>query len=122
MNEFDKVASTPLDEWIEYLKDGTIRPDTTVPGLREAREKLKYDSMTRGERYAYEEHLTNVVILEDAIENAKWEGLTEGKAEGLAEGETKAMRQAATNMKQMGMDAVAISNCTGLTADEIEKL
>ena len=78
VNEFDKVASTPLDEWIEYLKDGTIRPDTTVPGLREAREKLKYDSMTRGERYAYEEHLTNVVILEDAIENAKWEGLTEG--------------------------------------------
>ena len=122
VNEFDKVASTPLDEWIEYLKDGTIRPDTTVPGLREAREKLKYDSMTRGERYAYEEHLTNVVILEDAIENAKWEGLTEGKAEGLAEGETKAMRQAATNMKQMGTDAVAISNCTGLTADEIEKL
>ena len=122
VTEFDKVASTPLDEWIEYLKDGTIRPDTTVPGLREAREKLKYDSMTRGERYAYEEHLTNVVILEDAIENAKWEGLTEGKAEGLAEGETKAMRQAATNMKQMGMDAVAISNCTGLTADEIEKL
>ena len=122
VNEFDKVASTPLDEWIEYLKDGTIRPDTTVPGLREAREKLKYDSMPRGERYAYEEHLTNVVILEDAIENAKWEGLTEGKAEGLAEGETKAMRQAATNMKQMGMDAVAISNCTGLTADEIEKL
>ena len=122
VNEFDKVASTPLDEWIEYLKDGTIRPDTTVPGLREAREKLKYDSMTRGERYAYEEHLTNVVILEDAIENAKWEGLTEGKAEELAEGETKAMRQAATNMKQMGMDAVAISNCTGLTADEIEKL
>ncbi len=122
VNEFDKVASTPLDEWIAYLKDGTIRPDTTVPGLREAREKLKYDSMTRGERYAYEEHLTNVVILEDAIENAKWEGLAEGKAEGLAEGETKAMRQAATNMKQMGMDVVAISNCTGLTADEIERL
>ena len=36
VNEFDKVASTPLDEWIEYLKDGTIRPDTTVPGLRVA--------------------------------------------------------------------------------------
>ena len=71
VNEFDKVASTPLDEWIEYLKDGTIRPDTTAPGLREAREKLKYDSMTRGERHAYEEHLTNVVILEDAIETAE---------------------------------------------------
>ena len=41
VNEFDKVATTPLDEWIKYLKDGTIRPDTTTPGLREAREKLK---------------------------------------------------------------------------------
>ena len=37
VNEFDKAALTPLDEWIEYLKDGTIRPDTTVPGLKEAR-------------------------------------------------------------------------------------
>lgn len=78
--------------------------------------------MTRGERHAYEEHLTNVVILEDAIENAKWEGLTEGKAEGLAKGEAKALYQTAANMKRMGMDAAAISSCTGLTAEEIGKL
>ena len=82
--------------------------------------------MTRGERHAYEEHLTNVAILEDAIENAKWEGLTEGKAEGLAEGlakgEAKALHQTAANMKRMGMDAAAISSCTGLTAEEIGKL
>ena len=81
--------------------------------------------MTRGERHAYEEHLTNGVILEDAIENAKWEGLTEGKAEGLAEGlakEAKALHQTAANMKRMGMDAAAISSCTGLTAEEIGKL
>ena len=57
VNEFDKVASTPLDEWIKYLKDGTIRPDTTTPGLREAREKLKYYSMSSSERHAYDEHL-----------------------------------------------------------------
>jgi predicted transposase/invertase (TIGR01784 family) len=50
VNEFDKVALTPLDEWIEYLKDGTIRPDTTAPGLKEAREKLKYYSMSPQER------------------------------------------------------------------------
>lgn len=44
VNEFDKVAVTPLEEWMKYLKDGTIRPDTTAPGLSEAREKLKYFS------------------------------------------------------------------------------
>ena len=38
---------TPLEEWIEYLKTGIIRPDTTAPGLGEAREKLKYYSARR---------------------------------------------------------------------------
>ena len=57
VNEFNKVAVTPLEEWIEYLKTGIIRPDTTAPGLGEAREKLKYYSMTPQERHAYDEHL-----------------------------------------------------------------
>ena len=50
VNEFDQVATTPLNEWMKYLKDGTIRPDTTAPGLGEAREKLKYYSMNVQER------------------------------------------------------------------------
>ena len=52
VNEFDKVAVTPLEEWMNYLKDGTIRPDTMAPGLGEAREKLKYYSMTPEDRHA----------------------------------------------------------------------
>ena len=134
VNEFDKVASTPLDEWIEYLKDGTIRPDTTVPGLREAREKLKYDSMSRGERYAYDEHLTNVVIQEDAIENAKWEGLVEGRAEGLemgraeglemgrAEGGKQTQLEIAHNLKKLSLPLETIIQVTGLSVEEIESL
>ena len=35
VNEFNKVAVTPLEEWIEYLKTGCIRPDTQAPGLGE---------------------------------------------------------------------------------------
>jgi len=33
VNEFNSVATTPLEEWIEYLKTGNIRPDTTAPVL-----------------------------------------------------------------------------------------
>ena len=129
VNEFDKVAMTPLDEWIEYLKDGTIRPDTTAPGLREAREKLKYYSMSSSERHAYDEHLNAIMIQNDVLDTAKWEGriegkaegLAEGKAEGLAEGEAK-LRQTAANMKRMGISTTDIADCTGLPAEEIEKL
>lgn len=130
VNEFDKVASTSLDEWIEYLKDGTIRPDTTAPGLKEAREKLKYYSMSPQERLVYDRHLDAIMIQNDVLDTAKWEGrmegLAEGKAEGLAEGKAEGlaegMRQIATNMKRMGMDIESIANCTGLTRNEISSL
>ena len=130
VNEFDKVATTPLDEWIKYLKDGTIRPDTTTPGLREAREKLKYYSMSSQERHAYDEHLNVIMIQNDVLDTAKWEGriegLAEGKAEGLTEGEAKgkaeALRQTAVNMKRMGIETTGIAKCTGLSVEEIESL
>ena len=130
VNEFDKVARTSLDEWVKYLKDGTIRPDTTAPGLREAREKLKYYSMSPQERLAYDRHLDAVMIQNDVIDTAKWEGQLEGeakgKAEGLVEGEAKGlaegMRQVAVNMKRLGIDMKSIINCTGLTEEEIASL
>ena len=31
VNEFDRVAVTPMEEWMRYLKDGVIEPDTTAP-------------------------------------------------------------------------------------------
>ena len=126
VNEFDKVARTPLDEWIEYLKDGTIRPDTTTPGLREAREKLRYYSMSPQERLVYDRHIDDIIIQNDAIATSKWEGrmegLAEGEAKGKAEGLAEGKRLIAANLKRMGMDIHAIANSTGLTEEEISSL
>ena len=130
VNEFDKVALTPLDEWIEYLKDGTIRPDTTAPGLKEAREKLKYYSMSPQERLIYDRHIDAIMIQNDVIGTAKLEGRIEGKAEGIAEGEAKGkaeglaegMRQVASKMKDTGVDVATIVKCTGLSEEIILSL
>lgn len=126
VNEFDKVACTPLDEWIKYLKDGTIRPDTTAPGLREAREKLKYYSMSVKERRAYDEHLNVIMIQNDVLSTAKWEGriegLAEGEAKGMEKGIAKGLLQAAMKMKLAGMPLPVIADCTGLTVEEIEMI
>ena len=126
VNEFDKVAVTPLEEWMKYLKEGIIRPDTTAPGLNEAREKLKYYSMSKEERQAYDEHLSAVMIQNDVLDTAKLEGriegLAEGRAEGRAEGITEGLLQTARNLKSMGMPAEVIQKATGLSIEEIEKL
>ena len=114
VNEFNQVAVTPLEEWSEYLKDGTIRADTTAPGLSEAREKLLYYNMSDEERRAYDEHLSDIMIQNDALEGAKLEGRAEGRMEGRAE--------IAANMKKQGWDIQQIVQITGLTSEEIEKL
>ena len=122
VNEFDKVAVTPLEEWMKYLKDGTIRPDTTAPGLSEAREKLKYFSMPPKERMAYDEHLSAVMIQNDVLDSAKLEGKIEGRAEGRAEGRDEERFSIARNMKQLGIPVDVIVKSTGLTSGEIETL
>ena len=136
VNEFDKVAVTPLDEWMRYLKDGVIAPDTTAPGLGEAREKLRYYSMTDKERHAYDEHL-NAVMIQNDVEGlvegraeGRMEGLVEGRAEGRAEGleigreegEKKERLKNARNFKEMGVPLDIIARATGLTIEEIESL
>ena len=40
VNEFDKVAVTPLEEWMNYLKDRTIRPGTMLR-IRRSSRKIK---------------------------------------------------------------------------------
>jgi hypothetical protein len=115
VNEFDKVAVTPLEEWMNYLKDGTIRPDTMAPGLGEAREKLKYYSMTPEDRHAYDEHLNAVMIQNDVLDSAKLEGRMEGLAEGEAKGKAEANLENAKKMKAMGIDLEMIRQIMGIT-------
>ena len=138
VNEFDKVATTPLEEWLDYLKNDYIRPDTTTPGLKEAREKLVYYNMNPTERADYDRHVDAIMIQNDVLGTAKLEGKiegriegrikgraegkAEGKAEGLIEGEEKGVFKVARNMKKMGVPLDTIVLSTGLTEDEIERL
>ena len=46
VNEFNSVATTPIEEWLDYLKNNRIKDDTSTPGLKEARQKLLYMTMS----------------------------------------------------------------------------
>ena len=115
---FNKVAVTPLEEWIEYLKTGCIRHDTTAPGLGEARKKLIYYNMSPEERHAYDEHLSAIMIQNDVLDGAKLEGRMEGMEKGIEKGRMDIAR----NLKSMGLDIAAIQKATGLLPEEIQKL
>lgn len=116
VNEFNQVATSPLEEWMTYLKEGTIRPDTQAPGLEEAREKLRYYSMSEEERRTYEAHLDAIVVQTDVITTAKREGLyegrMEGRAEGLAEGKKQANIATARKLQSLGVPLEVIQSAT----------
>ena len=98
VNGFNQVAKSPLEEWIYYLNTGEIPSTATAPGLEEARERLKLDSMTKDELAAYYRHLDNIVILRDNINTER----EEGRAEGLEEGERKKAIEVARYLKSSG--------------------
>ena len=111
-----------MEEWIQNLKTGIINPDTTTPGLPEAREKLRYYDMSQEERHAYDEHINAIMIQNDVLSTAKQEGLEEGRAEGRAEGQKEKALDVALNLKAMGLPMDMISKATGLTMEEVTKL
>ena len=86
VNEFNQVATTPLEEWLDYLKNNRIKECTQTPGLREARERLLCMTMNDRDRAAYHAHLDNLRVQNDVLDTAKMEGREEGRAEGRAEG------------------------------------
>ena len=122
VNEFDKVAVTPLEEWVRYLKDGIITSETTAPGLEEAREKLRYYSMSPEERYAYDEHLNAIMIQNDVLSTAKFEGREEGLAEGREEGRVEERLETARRMRSDGLSMEMVVRYTGLSEEEINNL
>lgn len=130
VNDFDRWSKVPLEQWIYFLNTGEIPEEADAPGLKEAREKLKLDRMSKSELAAYYRHLDNVVILRDNIITARGEGHLEGKAEGRAEGRAEGIMEGiareklenARKMKNLHIPIETICQITGLPEEEIKKL
>ena len=107
VNQFNDVATTPLEEWLDYLKNQRISPDTTTAGLQQARIRLAEMSMSDTEKAAYYRHLENLMIEKEDISTA------------LAEGREESARTIAHRLLRAGIDRVVITQATGITEEEL---
>lgn len=126
VNDFDKVAKTPLDEWIKFLKTGEIDKEATAKGLPEARERLRIDTLPDAEKRAYYRDMEALRYQRSVIKTGWDEGHTkgfkEGEAKGRAEGEKEKAKEIAKKMKDMGLPVKEIAQYTQLTQEEITRL
>jgi predicted transposase/invertase (TIGR01784 family) len=107
VNQFNDVATTPLEEWLDYLKNQRISPDTTTAGLQQARIRLAEMSMSDTEKAAYYRHLENLMIENEDISTAR------------AEGREESARTIAHRLLLAGIDRAVITQATGITEEEL---
>ena len=122
VNDFNKVAKTPLDEWMSFLKTGRIEATATAQGLPEARERLRVDSMPEAERRAYIRGVEAEVYQRSVLFSSWDDGRQEGLKEGIETGRAEEKRKIAADMKVSGMEFGTIAKFTGLSVTEIEQL
>ena len=150
VNEFNEVAKTPIEEWMDFLKNNHIKDNTETPGLREAKEQLRVLQMNDAERKAYDNYLDTIRTQDSVLDTYRTEGLLEGRMigreegraegraegreegreEGRAEGREEGREEGARNqsiaiakeMIKMNLDKSIIKRSTGLTDDELDNL
>ncbi|MFI3262545.1 MAG: Rpn family recombination-promoting nuclease/putative transposase [Rikenellaceae bacterium] len=126
VNDFDKVATTPLDEWISYLKTGDLPDSATACGLDEVREKLKLDILSREQYNRYQKQVLDAISDSNSlffqIDEADFNGHKRGLEEGIEKGRKENTLELASKMKQQGISVEVISIVTGLSVDEINEV
>lgn len=129
-------VKSKLDMWVAFLtRYDLLKADKLPPALNDASLKkaitvLDVMNFTEEERGAYEDHLKWLRIEMNTLKKAeskgraegRVEGRAEGREEGLAEGAKKRNLEIARNLTSKGLDIKLISEITGLSEKEIEKL
>ncbi|MFI3261397.1 MAG: Rpn family recombination-promoting nuclease/putative transposase [Rikenellaceae bacterium] len=135
IHNFNKTASTHLEEWISYIKTDDISDASSAPGLDEVREKFDLDKLSRKEYSRYQTQVMDnysfnnnfIWQIEEADFNGYLRGLEEAREEcykervkqGIEQGRKESSLIIARNLKSKGFKADEISQITGLLIDEV---
>lgn len=126
VNNYKKFPDTPLDEWVNFLKTGRIKDNTTVSGLKEAKNILIYNNLNKDEKWEYDRYIDSIMVQNDAFETARLEGLSEGLSEGRAEGRAEGAKskalEIAGNLLKLGLSIEDVAKASELSIEEVSHL
>ena len=115
-----------LVAWIEFLKNPESEKvrslEMSIDEIREAKDELIRMSNDDTQRELYEMRAKTLKDKISALNEAERKGIKKGRQEGIKEGEKSKAIEIAKSLINIGLDKETISNSTGLTLSEIEKL
>ena len=117
VNNFNRVATTSLDEWIYFLKNEEIKDEFKAKGIQKAKESFSLLSMSDEELRAYNRYQDSLRDEASYIETNYEFPYTEGKKEGLTEGIEKGKLEVAKRLVNKGMSAEDAAEVAGISVD-----
>jgi predicted transposase/invertase (TIGR01784 family) len=130
VNQFDDVTRNAIDEWIYFFKNEDIKDTFKARGLQEAKKELDIMKMSDEERWEYEEYMESLryqaSMYESTYKVGEMEGIKKGNEEGIKKGRDEGAKikavEIAKKMLEKGNPMEFISDITGLSKEEIEKI
>jgi len=123
-----KVENTDLTEWREFLKNGTIKPESSR-GLKEAQKIVNFSNLSGEERRLAElmEKYEDVYyqVMKHQLEEGIEQGIEIGRQQGVALGEKRGIEIGERKGQvmicfKMNLPMEEIQKYTGLSVEEIE--
>jgi predicted transposase/invertase (TIGR01784 family) len=121
MKEMNEMTFKDRDAIFGRLEEIASRANLT----KEERAQYEYEWKVYNDYYNCLDHAEEkglAIGMEKGMEKGLAKGLEEGMAKGLEEGMAKEKLEIARNLKTMGLPSESISQATGLTLEQIEKL
>lgn len=123
-------SETKLDTWMYNIKNMSdmqqLAQSEDMPIFKRLEQVAEYHNLSPEDRRAYDRSYKHWLDMYNVKEIARSEGHAEGHAEGLAEGRAEGLAEGkleiATALKRIGVDVAIISQSTGLSLEEIDKL
>ncbi len=117
VNQFNDIARDNLDEWIYFLKNGTIKDEFKAKGIMKAKTAMDILRLSDAERREYERYKENLHYQASMYESH----YLQGEQIGLERGEKLTKFKSAKNLLDI-LDDQTISQKIGLSIKEVETL
>ena len=101
-----------------FFKNSSVKPEFTAKGIQSAAEKLSVIKMDAQERLAYDSYMLDLSYESSMLDTR----FIEGEAVGIEKGKIEGKIEIGKTLKTKGFSYSEITEITGLSLDELEKL
>jgi len=121
INNFNRIATTSLDEWIYFFKNEEIKDEFKAKGIQKAKQSFSLLSLPEEEQLAYARYQDNLRYEASLVESNYGLGRMEGKEEGIEIGIDRGKLAIAKRLVEHGMSIEEAAVISGIDAALLDR-